>query len=102
MKSTKVQNPRRILHIPVSVYHYACTEIGHTPLKHSPSLARAFAHALICVRGVHTPDYTQWCLFSLQHGLAASVGIFRDKAGCYVVDNRWVTSGAALCVEQRR
>ena len=51
---------------------------------------------------VHTPDYSRQCLFSLQHGLAASVGIVQDKAGRYVVDNRWVASGAALCVEWRK
>ena len=39
---------------------------------------------------------------SLQHKLAASVGIVRDKAGVSVVYSCWVTSGAALCVERRK
>ena len=36
------------------------------------------------------------------NGIAASVGIIRDKAGGYVVDNHCVTVGAALCVERRK
>ena len=45
-----------------------------------------------------TSDCTQWCLFEV----AASVGIVRDKAGGYVLDNRWGTSGAVLCIEPRK
>ena len=41
IKSTEVQNPQRIPHIPVSVYHNTCVEICHvsrccTPLASSP------------------------------------------------------------------
>ena len=49
-----------------------------------------------------TSDCTQWCLFLLQHEVAASVGIVRDKAGGYVLENRWLTSGAVLCIEPRK
>ena len=59
MKSTKVQNPRRILHI---ICQYACAEIGH-------------ASRCSCMHA--------WCCqFSLQHGLAASVGIVLGKVEC--------------------
>ena len=45
---------------------------------------------------------TWWCLFSLQHRLATSVGIIQYKAGCYVVKNHWVTSGTGLFIEWRK
>ena len=113
MKSTEVQNPRRIPHISVvwrsclrqtNISVRAYTTTHERKLVHAPF---SFASACVCacgyiVHGVRAPVYTRWCLFSLQHGLAASVGIFRDKAGCYVVENRWITSGAAFCVEGRR
>ena len=66
MKSTKVQNPRRILHI-IALCQYACAEIGHAP-------------RCSCTRGAVE--------FSLQHGLAASVGTVLGKAEC-----RWQSLG---------
>ena len=59
MKSTEVQNPRRILH---RVAYYA----------------NARARKLATPHGY----LDSWCCrFSLQHGLAASVGIVLGKAG---------------------
>ena len=56
----------------------------------------------VCACGyIVTPNCTRYCLFSVYQRLAASVGIIRDMAGCHIVENRWVTSGAASCIELR-
>ena len=67
MKSTKVQNPRRILHILHRVDRVLCTIPMHV-LGNWPCLA--------CSCNV-------WCCqFSLQHRLAASVGMVLGKVEC--------------------
>ena len=103
MKSTKLQNPRCILHYTSQCAYTTTHALNWLCLS---MYLHSFVGMWICSCGyivkVHAPDYTWWSLFSLQHGLAASVGIVRDKAGCYVVHNCWVTSGAELCFEQRK
>ena len=100
MKSTRVQNPQRIPHISAQAYTTSMHGNWHTPLiLPCYLLARAFVGTVISCMGSLHPT-TDSGVFSLQHGLAVSVGNFWAKAGCYVVDNRWVTPGAALrCVE---
>ena len=66
MKSTKVQNPRRILHA------YLASSLAF--------YANARARILATPRGC---SCNAWCCqFSLQHGLAASVGSVLGKAEC--------------------
>ena len=85
MKSTKVQNPWHIIlcHIMpmrvrgnwpcLALYLYAwCSQFSLKPVN----------------------------LSMLQHGLAASVGIFWARLN--VVDSRWVPSTTSLCVKRRK
>ena len=51
---------------------------------------------------VRLGPYTRHAVVSFLAPTQASCIIFRDKAGCYVVENRCITSGAAFCVEGRR
>ena len=76
MKSTEVQNPRRIIYI-----------------VHTNARARKLATPRIVAARVVRQ-------FLLKEGLTASVGIVLGKAEC--VDNPWVTSDASLCIECRK
>ena len=83
MKSTKVQNPQHKCVI-------SCVDC---------TMPNALSWKLATPRVVAVLN--AWCSqFSLQHGLAVSVGIVWAKLN--VVDNRCIPSGASLCVKQRK
>ena len=63
-------------------------KIGHASRRTVLYVRTRGAVSLICLH----------IQFSLQHRLAASVGIILARLN--VVDTRWVTSGASLCVQR--